>query len=254
MKELTIGAVAKAANISVRTLRHYDAIGLLKPASRTESGYRYYTEADLETLHDILTYRALGMALSEISKMLTEPSSGRLSMLSSQKTLIDEHIARLINMRAEIEITLKNEEAGMTMDNRFSALDGFDPDQYEEEAKERWGQTDAYKESAKRTKNYSKEDWARYKAEQDRLNKAMAELVRQQVSPDDQKATNLAESLRLLIDQWFYPCSREMHAQLGDMYVMDARFEKTYEDIYPGLAEYMKRAIDANLNRSIEKG
>jgi hypothetical protein len=189
------------------------------------------------------------MALSEISKVLTETSSGRMSILHSQKQLLDQHIARLTKMRAELVTTLLNEGADMAIDEKFSAFDGFDPDQYADESKEKWGETDAYKESAKRTKNYSKEDWIRYKTEQDSLNESMAELVRQRVDPNDKKATDIAESLRLLIDQWFYPCSREMHAQLGEMYVMDARFTKTYEDICPGLADYMKRAIEANLNQ-----
>lgn len=252
MQELSIGEVAKTANVSVRTLRHYDAIGLLKPNSRSESGYRFYTDDDLCRLHDILTYRALGLALNEISRVLAEPSAERLKILTSQKQMIDDHIAQLTRMKKDLEKTLKQEELTMATENKFAALNGFDPDKYEQEAKENWGETEAYKISATRTKNYSKEDWARYKTEQDLLHLAMADLLRAGVDAQDDKAADIAESLRLLIDEWFYPCSKEMHAQLGEMYVMDERFTKVYDDVCVGLAAYAKQAIQANLSRTSE--
>lgn len=138
----------------------------------------------------------------------------------------------------------------MSKEEMFSVFGDFDPSQYEDEVKERWGHTDAYQESARRTKGYSKADWERFKEENEAVTGAIAALMDEGVAPDDPRAMDAVERHRLLIDKWFYPCSREMHAELGKMYVDDPRFTATYEKIRPGMAVYVRDAILANLARS----
>ena len=132
----------------------------------------------------------------------------------------------------------------------FEVFGDFDPAEHEAEAKERWGDTAAYKESARRTRRYTKDDWARFKAESDAVNEAIAALMDEGVAPDDPRAMDAVERHRLLIDTWFYPCPVEMHEQLGRMYVEDARFTATYEKIRPGMAEYLRDATAANARRA----
>lgn len=151
-----------------------------------------------------------------------------------------------------IDKTLRSLKEGTTMtkEEMFEVFGGFDPSEYEDEVKERWGDTEAYKESARRTKSYTKQDWERFMAESEQVNAAIASLFDEGIAPDDPRALDAVERHRLLIDRWFYPCSHEMHAELGRMYVADPRFRATYERIRPGMAHYVSSAIAANAARA----
>jgi MerR family transcriptional regulator, thiopeptide resistance regulator len=127
---------------------------------------------------------------------------------------------------------------------------GFDPATYEDEARERWGHTDAYKESARRAKGYTKEDWARIKSESEDIEARMAELMHAGATAEGNAAMAVAEDARLHIDRHFYPCSPRMHAGLADMYTADPRFRAHYDDRAPGLADYVATAIKANAART----
>ena len=138
----------------------------------------------------------------------------------------------------------------MTKEEMFEVFGDFDPSEYEDEVKKRWGDTDAYKESARRAKRYTKEDWQRFKTESEEISNKIATLVDEGVTPGDPRAMGAVERHRLQIDRWFYPCSHEMHAELGRMYVADPRFAATYEKIRPGMAQYVCDAIAANAARA----
>lgn len=248
MATLNVSDAAKHAQVSVRTLHHYDRIKLLQPSIRTSNGYRFYTPEDMQKLFNILLYRALGFSLKEITSLVNENASPieKERQLKQQLVQIEQHILRLKNIQKQLEKTLKKEETDMKTTPHFDDFNGFDPDQHEEEAKQKWGETDAYKISKKRTQNYSKADWQRYQDLQMDLNRKMIALIKRAESPSSQAAIEVAEQMRLLIDEWFYPCSREMHAQLGNMYIADARFTETYEQHYTGLAAFIQKATDAN--------
>ena len=128
-------------------------------------------------------------------------------------------------------------------------MEGHDQSQYEKEVQERWGQTDAYRESARRTKSYKSEDWARIKAESESIEAGMAELMNAGEPPDGARAMDQAELARAHIDRWFYPCSHRMHAGLADMYTADPRFAAHYEERAQGLASFVASAIRANAAR-----
>jgi hypothetical protein len=151
-----------------------------------------------------------------------------------------------------LDETLAALEGGIQMrvDEMFEVFGDFDPSEYEEEVQERWGDTDAYRESQRRTRRYTKEDWARFKTENIAVNEAIVALMDEGVAAQDPHAMDAVERHRLLIDAWFYPCSHEMHAQLGRMYVADPRFTETYEKIRPGMAQYLRDATAANAERS----
>jgi MerR family transcriptional regulator, thiopeptide resistance regulator len=249
--ELRVGAVAKLAHVTVRALHHYDRIGLLRPSGRSEAGHRLYTGQDLERLQTVLLYRELGFALGEIRDLLAEPGFDRREALRAQRAQLARRSVRLEAMLTLIDKTLAAMDEGMPMerDDMFGIFGDFDPAEHEAEAEARWGGTDAYKESARRTRRYTKDDWKRFKAESDTVNEAVAGLMDEGVAADDPRAMDAVEQQRLLIDAWFYPCPHEMHAQLGRMYVEDPRFAATYEKVRPGMAKYVCNAIAANSAR-----
>ena len=244
-----VGAVAKLARVSVRTLHHYDELGLLAPSERSEAGYRLYSDADLARMQQILFYKELGFELEEIRDIMADPDFDRREALLAQRDLIAEQALRLEALLGLIDRTIASESGGihMTKEEMFEVFGDFDPSEHEDEARERWGDTDAYKESARRTKHYKKDDWARFKAESDAQMTRMVELFDAGVTPDAPEAMDIAEAARLQIDTWFYPCSHEMHMALGDMYIADARFAAHYDRQREGLAQWFRDAIAANL-------
>ena len=132
----------------------------------------------------------------------------------------------------------------------FGVFGDFDPSEYEEEVQQRWGETDAYKESSRRTATYTKADWERFKAESEANGLEIAALMDEGVPADDPRAMDAVDRARLQIDTWFYPCSHEMHVGLAEMYIADPRFTATYEKIHPGMAQYVHDAILANAARA----
>jgi hypothetical protein len=126
---------------------------------------------------------------------------------------------------------------------------GEDHDQHAAEAQDRWGDTDAYRESQRRAASYTKEDWVRIKAEGEAVTRQMLDAMAAGLPPTSAPAMDAAEAHRRQIDSSFYPCSLEMHKALAEMYLADPRFTATYEAMAPGMAQYVHDAIEANAQR-----
>ena len=248
----TVGDLAKFAGVTVRTLHHYDEVGLLSPSSRTAAGYRLYADADLERLQRILCYRELGFGLDDIAAILDDPRTDPIDHLRRQHTLLTQRIGRLEQMVAAVEKTMEARKMGISLnpEEMFEVFGDDDPTQYAEEVEQRWGDTDAYKQSQRRTASYTKDDWLRIKAEGAEATQRLAEALASGAPPDSEQAMAAAEAHRLQIDRWFYETSYDMHRNLGDMYIADPRFTATYEEVAPGLARYIRDAIHANADRA----
>jgi MerR family transcriptional regulator, thiopeptide resistance regulator len=247
---MLVGEVAALAGVTVRTLHHYDRIGLLQPSGRSATGYRQYSAADLDRLHAVLVYRELGFPLEEVAALLD--AADPAEHLRRQHRLLRERLERTAEMVAAVEKEMEARAMGisLTPEERFEVFGSHDPAQHEAEVQERWGETDAYAESKRRTAAYSKEDWLRITAEGEELTGRMAAALRAGVAPDSAQAMDLAEEHRRSISRWFYECSPEMHAGLGRMYVEDERFTATYEAVAPGLAQWVSTAVQANAARA----
>ena len=135
--------------VTVRTLHHYDEIGLLAPSGRSEAGYRLYAYEDLARLQEILVWRALGFSLGEIQALLDDPAYDRIGALRRQRELVERDAERLGALRQALDHAIDAEEKGATMPEQ-AMFEGFDPAEYEDEVRERWGDTDAYRESTRR--------------------------------------------------------------------------------------------------------
>ncbi|MGW7639688.1 MerR family transcriptional regulator [Streptomyces decoyicus] len=249
----SVGQVAAFAGVTVRTLHHYDEIGLLLPGERSHAGHRRYGEDDLDRLQQILFYRELGFPLEEVAALLDDPDADPQEHLRRQHDLLTGRIGRLQEMAAAVEHAMEARRMNvrLTPEEKFEVFGDFDPDAYAAEAEERWGGTDAYKESQRRAAAYTKDDWKRLTAEFDALHRAMADLLAQGVPADSEAAMDVAEEHRRFISGTYYDCPYEMHSGLGEMYVTDERFTATYEAIRPGLAVYMRDAMLANAVRHL---
>jgi DNA-binding transcriptional MerR regulator len=252
MGEYTVGAVGELTGVSVRTLHHYDEIGLLSPGDRTPAGYRLYSLDDLGRLQQILFYRELGFGLEEIAAILAEPDSGAEDHLRRQHRLLREQIVRrqVLLLALEKEMEARSMGISLTPEEQLEIF-GRGPvsTEYGEEAEERWGETEAWQESQRRTAAYSKQDWIEIKAEADENQRAFVDAMRAAVVADDPAAMAIAEAHRRHISRWFYECSYGMHRRLAEMYVADPRFMATYENVAAGLAYYVHDTIVANAAR-----
>jgi len=247
-----VSEVAQTAGVSVRTLHYYDEIGLLVPRGRTGAGYRLYDDDDLLRLQQILICREQGLALEEVRRWLDDPRFDRRQALLAQKRELQRRAQHTTEMIRAIDVALAMLEDGSgeeSMDMK-QIFDGFDPSKYEAEVKQRWGHTDAYKESVKRTKSYTAEDWKQIQAEQASIYADAFAALKAGGAPDSVEAMDIAERHRLAIDRWFYPCSFAMHAGLADGYEADSRFAENIDKFGPGLTPFLSAAIRANARRA----
>ena len=247
----TIGQVAALAGVTVRTLHHYDRVGLLVPSRRSEQGYRLYDYGDLERLRQIRLLRELRFSLEAIGQMLDATAYDRRSALVGQQELLRERQERTETIIRGVDraLTAMEEEKEMDKTEMFEGLEEFDHEQYREEAEQRWGDTDAYKESMRRTRRYGKNDWARIKQEGEAVMARLADLLSDGAQAAGRAAMDLAEEHRCHIDRWFYPCSHGMHRGLAEMYTADPRFMEYFEKRGEGLAAFVQDAIKANAAR-----
>ncbi|BBY45083.1 transcriptional regulator [Mycolicibacterium celeriflavum] len=249
----TVGAVAALTGVSVRTLHHYDHIGLVVPSVRTSAGYRGYTDADIERLHVVLVYRSVGLPLEEIRALL-DGEANVLDHLERQHRLLLEQADRLQHTIKAVEELMSAHRSGIQL-TAEEQVEIFGPEahtristEYAAEAEERWGDTDAWKQSQQRASRFTKQDWIDIKAEGDALLQALAEAKRRGVVAGSAEADALAERHRLSIER-FYDCDHEMQVCLAQMYVADERFTRYYDDVEPGLAQFLHDIIVARSDR-----
>ncbi len=243
----TVGELARLTGITVRALHHYDEIGLVVPSQRTAAGYRLYDDADVIRLQQVLLFRELGLPLDEIAAAI-EQAGTREQLLRQHREVLVTKRARIDAMLSALDTALGSLEKGQPMqpDDVKQMFDGFDPSQYEDEVKDRWGETDAYKESARRTKSYGNAEWAQIQAEAGTIYSDLAALMKAGTAVTEPAVQALVEAHRAHIDRWFYPCSAEMHKGLGAMYVADPRFAANLDKVAPGFAQYLSDAIAAS--------
>jgi DNA-binding transcriptional MerR regulator len=247
----TVGEVARLAHVSVRTLHHYDGIGLLAPSTRSAAGYRLYTDSDLDRLRRVLFYRELEFGLEEIAEILADASAGTDDHLRRQHRLLRQRRARDEALLAAIEREMEARAMGisLTPEEQFEIFGTDKLDEVTEEARQRWGDTHAWQESQRRSAAYTKDDWIAIKAEGDASINGFAEALRAGEPANGPVAMDLAEAHRQHITRWFYDCGYEMHRGLADMYTADARYTAPYDEIEPGLAFYVRDAMYANADR-----
>lgn len=232
---------AELTGVSVRTLHYYDEIGLLKPAFVDErNGYRDYDEKSLERMIEILFYRELDFPLKSILGILSSPEYDKAAAIRKQKELLmlkKERLERLIT-------ALDKAEKGETPMNAFNNNEyEAARRQYADEAKQKWGGTEAFRESEQKTANYSAEKWGEVNTG---LNAVLAEFaaIKDSVTPGSETAQSLVRKLQTYITDNFYTCTPEILRGLGQMYVADERFRANIDKNGIGTAEFISEAIE----------
>lgn len=237
--KLSISETANLTGVSVRTLRYYDEIGLLKPAEISVSGYRYYDGNAIEQLWQILFYRELGFPLKEISQMLSDPDYDKAAALRNQRELLILKKRQIDSLLELMDKTIGDEAMKKV---RTTAKDiEIAKAKYSAEAAEKWGKTDAYVESRKRHTSYSSEQELNIAHEADDIFAAFAGYM--DADPADGKVQSLVKAWQDHITAHHYPCSKDILACLGQMYVADERFTENIDRFGDGTARFISEAI-----------
>lgn len=238
----TIQQLATLASVSVRTLHYYDEIGLLSPAFTKSNGYRYYTKAELHLLQQILFFKELEFSLEDIKKMMLSKTYDPKKALMDQRHMFTLKKKRIEKLLATVDKTIKsmNDKKEMKDEELYGGLTKEEIESYEAEALARWGNTEAWKQSMERTKNWTKEDYKRIAEQGDIFMKKLALLVPQ--GPEDKEVQSMiAEHYNSL--RTFYEPNFEIYRGLGEMYVVDERFKKNLNKYHPRMAEFMREAM-----------
>lgn len=236
---MKIKEVAELVGISVRTLHHYDAIGLLTPKT-TESGYRNYSEDDLETLQQILFFKEIGFPLKKIKEIINSPAFDRADALKLHRKMLLEKRNRLEKMIATVDKTIKHVKGEIEMNNqeKFSGFD-FSENPYEKEARERWGDK-AVNETNAKVNNMSNKEREGFEEEFNAIYRRLAAIRHE--SPE----SNVAQKE---IKKWFDflnkigNYSMDAFKGLGQMYVDDERFTNNIDQFGDGLSVFMRDAM-----------
>lgn len=240
----TVGEVADLAGVSVRTLHHYDELGLVVPSARSDAGYRLYDQGDLERLQEVLTLRALGLSLAEIAALLDDPTHDRLQVLRDQAKRLRDERDRLADLLDAVEGAIAAHDRGEPQE-ATTMFDGNDHEAHAREAEERWGDTEAYRQSQERVAALGEDAtstieqwWAEHFAQ-------FAALKQADVALDDDRVRAAVADHRTLLNR-FYDCDAAMQRSLADMYVADERFKANYDRHADGLAHYVRDAVHAH--------
>jgi len=239
---LKINEVSRLTGVTVRALHYYDEIGLLKPSEITDSGYRLYDDTALERLQQILFFRELDFPLEEIGKIMSNPHYNKDEALKKQEELLLQKRKRLDGLIGLIQKTIKG-EANMS----FKEFDLTEIEQhkkkYAKEVKERWGNTDAYRESEEKCGNYSDSQWNIISGEGADILRSFAEI--RHLDPNGERARELVKRWQDYITANFYKCTNQILSCLGAMYTGDERFTQNIDKNGEGTAEFMAKAIEA---------
>lgn len=239
--KLSVSEAAKRAGVSVRTLHYYDEIGLLKPSETTPAGYRFYDDAALASLQQILFYRELDVPLEQIGHILSAPEHDRTEALQKHRTLLLIKRRRLDDMLRLVDETI----GGIAMYDERPKPTQADWEavkaQYAREAAERWGNTEAFLESREKHAQYTPEQEARINAGMEEIFRAFGACG----DPAGEEAQTLVKRWQAHITRYHYNCTDGILACLGQMYVNDPGFKENLDKYGPGTAQKISDAIAA---------
>lgn len=236
---MTVKEVSDLTGVSIRTLHYYDQLGLLPAAGHTDSGYRLYDDAALERLQQILLFRELEFPLKDIQRILKNSAFDRRKALAQQielLTLKKQHLESLISLAQKTLTT-----GGTYMD--FTAFDTQKIQEYTRQAKQQWGATSAYKEFEQKTAHQTAQEAANMGS---RLMEILAVFGgMQHKSPAAPAVQTQVKALQAFITEHYYTCTKEIFAQLGQMYGAGGAFTENINAAGgPGTAEFAAKAIE----------
>ena len=235
----TVTEISRLTGVSVRTLHHYDTIGLLRPTKTTEAGYRLYDEAALETLYLIIIYRELGFSLKKIAELLNAPDFNRNRALEEQIVLLEKKREQLQN---RIYFARGLKLTGVRHLD-YTDFDYKKLDDYSAQAKAMWGKTDAYKEFEKKAKGRSQE--AAKALGDDMMALFTKAGALRHLDPGCETVQAWVAELQAFITEHYYTCTQPMLKVLGEMYAGGGSMTENIDNAGGhGTGEFAKAAID----------
>jgi len=241
--KMQIKEFSKMTGVSVRTLHYYDEIGLLKPSSVDEqNGYRYYDKECLMHMQEILFYRELDFPLKTIQEIISSPNYDKKDALLKQKNLLmlkKERLERLISAIEEYEEGKDDISMNIFDNSKFEEARKM----YEKEARDRWGNTDEYKEFEVKSAAWDKKHTDSITGGMEEIFTAFASFAAEGKSADDEEVQNLVTKWQQYITDNFYKCTDEILKGLGQMYMADERFKENLDCYGKGTAKLMSEAI-----------
>jgi DNA-binding transcriptional MerR regulator len=249
MNNYSVHNLAKLAGVTARTLRHYDAIGLLKPRQRESNGHRVYGREELLRLQQILFYKELDFDLESIKKILDEPDFDIKQALSVHKKMLNQRSLRIKKLVETIDKTIIyiNNKEMVTDEELYEGFSKELAEQYAKEAKDKWPET--YDESINNLKMKSKKEWEDLKQEGDSITKELVNLMDKE--PSDSEVQKLIEKHFNWMTNFWTP-NKESYKGLATSYVEDERFKKSYDKYAVGLASFLEKAMHIYADENLE--
>lgn len=244
---LAVGRTAALVGVSVKTLHHWDTIGLVRPSARTWAAHRLYSGDDIARIHRVLVYRELGFPLAEIGRILDDPAADARDHLRRQRSQLADRISRLQKTLGAVDHMLEVSRPGIRLSPEEQVAifgDDWRP-AWVGEAEDQWGDSAQWAQYAERAAGMTPADWRDIAAATDALHTDLAAAQQDGVAPGSDEANALAERHRASISTYF-DCTHSMHACLGRMYVDDPGYTAFYDGLAPGLTGWLRDVIFAN--------
>ncbi|WP_076673315.1 MULTISPECIES: MerR family transcriptional regulator [unclassified Microbacterium] len=244
---MPVGETAARLGLTVRTLHHWDEIGLAHPAGRSSAGYRLYTDDDLERLRRIVVYRELGLDLDAIRAVLDEPGGDVAAQLRVQRAQLAQRITQLQQLDEDLGRMIAAQEHGILLSEEEQGATfgpGWDTN-WPADARAAYGASRQWQQFAERSVSRSADDWAAVTQAVSAFDEELGAALDDGVAPGDAAAEALVDRHREVFSQYF-PVTRQMQVHLGRMYAADPRFAAHYDAIRPGLAAWLRDAIEAS--------
>lgn len=247
--EYTVTKLAGLSGVSARTLRYYDAVGLLRPGRVTDAGYRIYGKEQVDRLQQVLFYRELGVPLSDIAKLLGDPGFDKSTALKTHLAALTAERDRLSALITTLKTTIEHEEAGIIMNDK-EKFEGFkreavakNEEKYGTEIREKYGDETVDASNAK-LMGLTKAEYDAMQQEGEALITLLDKAVAAGADPAGEEGKKAYELHKKWLSYTWPAYTPEAHRGLGAMYTADERFTAYYDKVRPGCAAFLKAAID----------
>ena len=250
MGQYTVAQLARLAGVTIRTLHHYDEIGLLRPATHSNSGYRLYGRGELLKLQQILFFKELDLPLDEIKRSLSSKNFDPVSSLKSHREKLIERSRRLQSLLETIDKTILHYDREQNMLSDADIYEGFSPKQIDEiktESRERWGK-DRVEAAERKMKGLTKAEVQEMKAANEAL---CVQLAASMTKDPADPAVQLLVAKHHAGIEFHYKAGAEIYRGLGRMYVEDPRFTAYYEKYATGLAAWLCKAMEVYADKNL---
>lgn len=249
----TINKIATLSGVSLRTLRFYDEIGLLKPAYYGDNGYRYYEEAQLFQLQQILFFRELGFSLNDIQKIISDPNFDRIAALEKHRHLLEKNLDQTKQLIETIDKTISHLRGKTTMIKLEDIFNGFTVEKqaiYENFLLDNGVSEDVIKQSKDKVKNWNKDDWIKYKNDADKVHTDLIDAINKNLRSESDEVQKLIHQ-HYQLTCYFWTPTRNTYIGLSQLYSSHPDFVKFYEGLHPKLLNFLQSAMKIYAERKL---